>query len=257
MAGSDRTPRTRFDGSRGAAHIGRRWRGGVRDDQRVRRARRWSRGAPRDRFASSDRSRARSAIASAGSRLAAGTPGSDFPEPMGTPIHAGGVGVVSFAGYNTGGYGNLVVIAPARLRELVRTHVPIAVSVGQSVSGGQTIGYVGATGHATDLTSTSRSATSARRSTRRRTCWASGSLGAARPAGPLPRAQRRKCRCRPNADARGRGADPLTARLDRCPYPRTRAARRCGCPPGCRRHCARRPGTHSPRARVTGSRGHR
>ena len=38
--------------------------------------------------------------------------GLDFPEPMGTPIHAGGVGVVSFAGFNTGGYGNLVVITP-------------------------------------------------------------------------------------------------------------------------------------------------
>ena len=37
--------------------------------------------------------------------------GLDFPEPMGTPIHAGGVGVVSFAGFNTGGYGNLVVIS--------------------------------------------------------------------------------------------------------------------------------------------------
>ena len=76
--------------------------------------------------------------------------GLDFPEPMGTPIHAGGVGVVSFAGYNTGGYGNLVVISHRLGFESWYAHQSrIAVSVGQSVSGGQTIGYVGATGHAT------------------------------------------------------------------------------------------------------------
>ncbi len=50
--------------------------------------------------------------------------GLDFPEPKGTPIHAGGVGVVSFAGLNTGGYGNLVRgQPPARVRELVRAYV--------------------------------------------------------------------------------------------------------------------------------------
>jgi hypothetical protein len=37
----------------------------------------------------------------------------------------------------------------------------------------------------------------------------------ARAKGKPGKAGRRSCR--PNADARGRGADPLTARLDRCP----------------------------------------
>ena len=73
--------------------------------------------------------------------------GLDFPEPMGTPIHAGGVGVVSFAGLNTGGYGNLVVITHRLGFESWYAHQSrIAVSVGQSVVGGQTIGYVGSTG---------------------------------------------------------------------------------------------------------------
>src|SRR3954452_23157286 len=73
--------------------------------------------------------------------------GLDFPEPAGTPIHAGGVGVVSFAGYNSGGYGNLTVISHRLGFESWYAHQSrIIVSVGQSVSGGQTIGYHGADG---------------------------------------------------------------------------------------------------------------
>jgi len=69
--------------------------------------------------------------------------GLDFPEPMGTPIHAGGVGVVSFAGFNTGGYGNLVVISHRLGFESWYAHQSrIIVSVGQSVVGGQTISPV-------------------------------------------------------------------------------------------------------------------
>ena len=76
--------------------------------------------------------------------------GLDFPEPKGTPIHAGGVGVVSFAGLNTGGYGNLVVISHRLGFESWYAHMSrIAASVGQRVVGGQTIGYVGSTGHST------------------------------------------------------------------------------------------------------------
>ena len=140
--------------------------------------------------------------------------GLDFPEPKGTPIHAGGVGVVSFAGLNTGGYGNLVVISHRLGFESWYAHMSvIGASVGQRVSGGQTIGFVGSTGHSTgphvhfevrhfgtpvDPTPYLlgyRSATAERSGPRR-----SGGR-----------------HCRPNADARGRGADPLTARLDRCP----------------------------------------
>jgi hypothetical protein len=42
---------------------------------------------------------------------------------------------------------------------------------------------------------------------------AAGSVKGARPPGGTRRAHT----CRPNADARGRRADPLSARLDRCP----------------------------------------
>jgi murein DD-endopeptidase MepM/ murein hydrolase activator NlpD len=137
--------------------------------------------------------------------------GLDFPEPQGTPIHAGGVGVVSFAGFNTGGYGNLVVITHRLGFESWYAHQSrIAVSVGQHVVGGQTIGYVGSTGHSTGP----------------HLHFEVRHFGT--PVDPTPyllgyrSAQRahasgRRHKCRPNADARGRGADPLTARLDRCP----------------------------------------
>jgi murein DD-endopeptidase MepM/ murein hydrolase activator NlpD len=140
--------------------------------------------------------------------------GLDFPEPRGTPIHAGGVGVVAFAGMNTGGYGNLVVVRHRLGFESWYAHMSsIAASVGQSVVGGQTIGYVGSTGFSTGphlhfevrhfgtpidpapLLLGYRSADS------RATARAAG----------------RRHRCRANADVRGRRADPLTARLDRCP----------------------------------------
>jgi hypothetical protein len=147
--------------------------------------------------------------------------GVDFPEPKGTSIHAGGVGVVSFAGLNTGGYGNLVVITHRLGFESWYAHMSvIAASAGQRVSGGQTIGYVGSTGHSTGphLHFEVRHfgtpvdpvpyllgyrAASARASAR-----AHGGRGGHK---------RRARRCRANADARGRAADPLTARLDRCP----------------------------------------
>jgi len=76
--------------------------------------------------------------------------GLDFPEPKGTSIHAGGVGVVSFAGFNRGGYGNLVVVSHRLGFESWYAHMSvIAASPGQRVVGGQTIGYVGSTGHST------------------------------------------------------------------------------------------------------------
>ncbi|HSD23576.1 MAG TPA: peptidoglycan-binding protein [Solirubrobacterales bacterium] len=145
--------------------------------------------------------------------------GLDFPEPKGTPIHAGGLGVVSFAGFNTGGYGNLVVISHRLGFESWYAHMSvIAASAGQRVTGGQTIGYVGSTGRSTgphlhfevrhfgtpvDPTPYLLGYWAARADAR-----AQGSGGGHK---------RRARRCRPNADARGRAADPLTARLDRCP----------------------------------------
>ncbi len=150
--------------------------------------------------------------------------GLDFPEPKGTPIHAGGVGVVSFAGFNSGGYGNLVVISHRLGFESWYAHMSvIAASAGQSVVGGQTIGYVGSTGHATGphLHFEVRHFGSPIDPTPYLLSYRAASGGKARPGRVARRSgrghHRRARRCRPNADARGRGADPLTARLDRCP----------------------------------------
>jgi murein DD-endopeptidase MepM/ murein hydrolase activator NlpD len=146
--------------------------------------------------------------------------GLDFPEPKGTPIHAAGVGVVSFAGFNTGGYGNLVVISHRLGYETWYAHQSvIAAHVGQSVSGGVTIGYVGSTGHSTGphLHFEVRHFGSPIDPTPYLLGYLSA--GGGRPGPALKSGKRRHHRrgCRANADARGRGADPLTARLDRCP----------------------------------------
>jgi peptidoglycan hydrolase-like protein with peptidoglycan-binding domain len=145
--------------------------------------------------------------------------GLDFPEPKGTPIHAAGVGVVSFAGANTGGYGNLVVISHRLGFESWYAHMSaVAATAGQSVTGGTTIGYVGSTGfstgphlhfevrqYGTPIDPTPRllgivAAARAHRATRARG------------------ASDHRWRCRPNADARSaKNVQPATARLDRCP----------------------------------------
>jgi peptidoglycan hydrolase-like protein with peptidoglycan-binding domain len=76
--------------------------------------------------------------------------GIDFPVPRGTPIKAAGRGVVAFAGWNTGGYGNLVVVNHRLGFSTWYAHMSRIASVpGQAVSGGTLLGYVGATGHAT------------------------------------------------------------------------------------------------------------
>jgi hypothetical protein len=140
--------------------------------------------------------------------------GLDFPEPKGTPIHAGGVGVVSFAGFNTGGYGNLVVITHRLGFESWYAHMSqIAASVGQRVSGGVTIGYVGSTGHSTGphLHFEVRHFGTPIDPTP----YLLGYRAAGTRLSRARSGHRRKCK--PNADARGRRADPLTALLDRCP----------------------------------------
>jgi peptidoglycan hydrolase-like protein with peptidoglycan-binding domain len=141
--------------------------------------------------------------------------GLDFPVPKGTPIHAGGVGVVSFAGLNTGGYGNLVVITHRLGFESWYAHMSqITASAGQRVSGGVTIGYVGSTGRSTGphLHFEVRHFGTPVDPTPYLLGYRSARDRKLTPAG----GKRRKCR--PNADARNsRDADPLTARLDRCP----------------------------------------
>ena len=73
--------------------------------------------------------------------------GVDFPAAGGTPVGAGGVGIVREAGYNAFGYGNLVIITHRLGFESWYAHLSsVAVVPGQSVSGGVLIGRVGSTG---------------------------------------------------------------------------------------------------------------
>ena len=76
--------------------------------------------------------------------------GLDFGAAYGTRIEAGGVGTVSFAGWNSGGFGYLVVIRHRLGYESWYGHMSrVTAHSGQSVSGGDGIGYVGSTGHST------------------------------------------------------------------------------------------------------------
>ena len=75
--------------------------------------------------------------------------GIDIAAPTGTPISAAASGTVIYAGW-MGGYGNLVVIDHGNGLATAYGHQSsIAVGSGTYVSQGQTIGYVGSTGHST------------------------------------------------------------------------------------------------------------
>ena len=76
--------------------------------------------------------------------------GLDFPVGSGTLVEAAGVGTTVFAGYNTGGYGNLVVIQHRLGYTTWYAHLSRITSwTGERVQGGTRIGYVGSTGHST------------------------------------------------------------------------------------------------------------
>jgi murein DD-endopeptidase MepM/ murein hydrolase activator NlpD len=125
---------------------------------------------------------------------------------------------VAYAGWNSGGYGNLVVVRHRLGFETWYAHLSsIAVGAGASVNGGTIIGYVGSTGRSTgphlhfevrqfgtpiDPVPRLLAATSAMKATPARPRHATGGA-------PF---------CRPNADSRRtRDTDPPVARLDRCP----------------------------------------
>ncbi|MFY8024105.1 MAG: M23 family metallopeptidase [Sediminibacterium sp.] len=77
-------------------------------------------------------------------------PGLDFTAPAGTPIYATADGVVKDAGFNTGGYGNRVVVNHGFGYETLYAHmVRIKARVGSKVKRGEVIGYVGSTGKST------------------------------------------------------------------------------------------------------------
>jgi len=75
--------------------------------------------------------------------------GIDISISAGTPVTATAEGVVSFAGWNGGG-GNVVVIAHGQGFSTYYAHNrKMVVEVGQRISRGEVVGYVGSTGSAT------------------------------------------------------------------------------------------------------------
>ncbi len=76
--------------------------------------------------------------------------GIDLAAPLGTPIYATADGVVTDAGYNKGGYGNLIKLDHGRGIETRYGHLSaILVRAGQHVTRGQQIGRMGSTGRST------------------------------------------------------------------------------------------------------------
>jgi murein DD-endopeptidase MepM/ murein hydrolase activator NlpD len=76
--------------------------------------------------------------------------GIDLSGPIGTPIYATADGVVTTAGWNSGGYGNLIKLDHGRGIETRYGHLSaVMVSPGQHVVRGQQIARMGSTGRST------------------------------------------------------------------------------------------------------------
>ncbi len=78
-----------------------------------------------------------------------GHPGIDVAAPLNTPIYAARAGRVIFAGWNNGGYGNLVLIDHGDFVTAYAHQNYVVAAVGQEVTQGQLIGYEGTTGYST------------------------------------------------------------------------------------------------------------
>lgn len=76
--------------------------------------------------------------------------GIDIAADIGTPIHAAADGVIEFAGWNSGGYGNMVEIRHSDGSMTRYAHMnAIHVQVGQQVDQGEQLGEMGSTGYST------------------------------------------------------------------------------------------------------------
>ncbi len=85
-----------------------------------------------------------------GPRWGAMHSGIDIAAPAGTPTVAAAAGTVISAGFNGGGYGNLVLVDHGGgMVTAYAHHSSISVSVGQQVSRGQQLGGIGCTGSCT------------------------------------------------------------------------------------------------------------
>jgi murein DD-endopeptidase MepM/ murein hydrolase activator NlpD len=77
-------------------------------------------------------------------------PGIDIATQLGDPIYASDTGVVVFAGWNSQGYGNLVVLDHGNGWETLYAHLSeFNVDCGQAVYQGDVVGYAGSTGNST------------------------------------------------------------------------------------------------------------
>jgi murein DD-endopeptidase MepM/ murein hydrolase activator NlpD len=77
-------------------------------------------------------------------------PGLDFPAPTGTPVFAARSGRVTWAGWRSGGYGELVSVAHGSGVRSMYAHLSsVAVARGQRVATGTLVGRVGSTGLST------------------------------------------------------------------------------------------------------------
>ena len=76
--------------------------------------------------------------------------GLDIANSMGTPIRAAASGTVTYAQYNSGGYGNLVIISHGNGVQTYYGHCStLYVKAGQTVSQGEVISAMGSTGMST------------------------------------------------------------------------------------------------------------
>jgi murein DD-endopeptidase MepM/ murein hydrolase activator NlpD len=77
-------------------------------------------------------------------------PGLDFPVPSGTIVRAAGRGCVSFAGWNSGGYGKLVIVSHRLGMTSYYAHLShVSVRPGACVVAGTPVGRAGSTGNST------------------------------------------------------------------------------------------------------------
>ncbi len=76
-----------------------------------------------------------------------GHTGVDIAANPGDPIYASGGGTVVYAGWSSGGYGNVVVLAHGPVFSLYAHMTSTGVSCGQQVGAGSVIGTVGSTGN--------------------------------------------------------------------------------------------------------------
>lgn len=75
--------------------------------------------------------------------------GIDIPVAAGTPVHTTIAGTVVYAGPNSQGYGNLVVVQNGKVQTFYAHNSQINVSVGQFVQLGQLVASSGSTGDST------------------------------------------------------------------------------------------------------------